>query len=543
MCGFFVDTGSGMKVDALEAAAGKIQHRGPDATRTWQQKDKVMIFHRLAIMDRRESGMQPFEVPGSVTMVCNGEIYNEPELKRQFVDHFSFQSNSDCEVLLPMYLQHKVEAMSAQLDAEFALVGYDHEGDFFFASRDPIGIRPLFYGHAKTNGAMMFASEAKSLQALCEEVKPFPPGKTYRSDTDQFEWFCDPGQYELNGLDSMDHILEGIRVRLEAAVEKRLRSDAPVGFLLSGGLDSSLVCAIGRRILGRPITTFSVGIDVDPIDLGFAKQVADDLGCDHHEVRFTKEEVFEALSELIYHLETFDITTIRASVGMYLVCKYVREKTDVKVLMTGEVSDELFGYKYTDFAPTAADFQEEAQKRVRELYAYDVLRADRCISAHGLEARVPFGDLEFVDFVMGVAPELKMNHHGIGKYLLRKAFDGLGYLQDDILYREKAAFSDAVGHSMVDELKLLAEDRYSEEDLIRAATRYPEHSPISKESLMYRDIFETYYPGRAAWIPGYWMPNASWENCAVDDPSARALPNYGQSGDASQPDRKRQLAV
>ena len=239
---------------------------------------------------------------------------------------------------------------------------------------------------------------------------------------------------------------QGIRERLIAGVEKRLDADAPLGFLLSGGLDSSLVCSIASRILKKPIRTFAIGMKRDAIDLKYARQTAEYLGAEHTEFYMTPEQVRGALEEVISVLGTYDITTVRASMGMYLLCKAIRENTDVRVLLTGEVSDELFGYKYTDFAPSAEAFQEESQKRVRELYAYDVLRADRCIADNSIEARVPFGDLAFVDYVMGIDPEKKRNRTGKGKYLLRKAFEEGGWLPDEILWREKAAFSDAVGH-------------------------------------------------------------------------------------------------
>ena len=267
----------------------------------------------------------------------------------------------------------------------------------------------------------------------------------------------------------------------------------------------------------------------DAIDLKYAKEVADHIGSEHTEVIITKDDVLKALREVIYHLETWDITTTRASVGMYLVCKHIKEKTDIKVLMTGEVSDEIFGYKYTDFAPSAEEFQREAAKRVKELYIYDVLRADRCISAHSLEARVPFSDSDFVSYVMSVDPKLKMNSYGHGKYLLRKAFEG-DYLPLSILFREKAAFSDAVGHSLVDYIKAYAEELYTEVDFKKGVVKYDFGTPFTKESLMYRDIFEGFYPGKAKWIKDFWMPNKEWENCDVADPSARVLPNYGASG-------------
>ena len=243
----------------------------------------------------------------------------------------------------------------------------------------------------------------------------------------------------------------------------------------------------------------------------------------------TKEEVLSSLEEVIYILGTFDITTIRASIGMYLLCKAIHENTDIRVLLTGEISDELFGYKYTDFAPSAEEFQKESEKRIKELHMYDVLRADRCISVNSLEARVPFGDIDFVKYVLSVDPNLKLNKYNKGKYLLRKAFEG-DYLPQDILYREKAAFSDAVGHSMVDFLKEYAGDHYTDEEYEEKRKKYTHARPFTKESLLYRDIFEKYYSGQSQMIADFWMPNKSWRGCDVSDPSARVLSNYGDSG-------------
>ena len=270
-------------------------------------------------------------------------------------------------------------------------------------------------------------------------------------------------------------------------------------------------------------------MDIDAIDLKYARQVADYLGADHTEVIITKDDVLEALPHVVALLGTYDITTIRASIGMYLVCKYIHEHTDLRVLLTGEISDELFGYKYTDFAPSAEEFQKEAEKRIRELHMYDVLRADRCISVNSLEARVPFGDLDFVEYVMALDPEMKRNHYGKGKYLLRHAFEG-DYLPYDILMREKAAFSDAVGHSMVDDLKAYAETKYTDAEFEEKRKKYDFAQPFTKESLLYREIFEKYYPGQAPMVKDFWMPNKSWKGCDVNDPSARVLSNYGESG-------------
>ena len=362
---------------------------------------------------------------------------------------------------------------------------------------------------------------------LVGQIMPFPPGHYYKDGS--FVCYCDIAKVESVITDDLETICKHIHDKLVAGVEKRLVADAKVGFLLSGGLDSSLVCAIAAKKSEVPIKTFAIGMSEDAIDLKYAKQVADYIGSDHQEVIITKEDILSSLETVIHLLGTFDITTIRASMGMYLICRAIHEQTDIRVLLTGEISDELFGYKYTDFAPDAAAFQTEAQKRLRELHMYDVLRADRCISVNSLEARVPFGDLDFVKYVMAVDPERKLNTYGKGKYLLRHAFAG-DYLPEEILWREKAAFSDAVGHSMVDYLKEYAESFYSDAAFEEKRKRFTHAQPFTKESLLYREIFEKYYPGQGKMIVDFWMPNKAWEGCDVDDPSARVLANYGDSG-------------
>lgn len=537
MCGLFALEGSPADSKLIQAEIPHLRHRGPDDVETAMNSDFTFVFHRLAIMDLSAKGNQPFEDENCVVM-CNGEIYNYKQLKKQY-SQYAYKSNSDCEVLVPLFADKK-ELLAKELDAEFACVIFDKHTRNLFAARDPIGIRPLFYGYQK-NGNIAFASEIKSLQSYCQEIHPFPPGHYYWKG--KIQSYLDVT--DVTPIEQTDtQIAEGIRSKLIEGVRKRLDSDAPIGFLLSGGLDSSLVCAIAAKILKKPLITFATGINTDPIDTRYAKIVADHIGSIHHEVLFTKEDVLNSLDKVIWHLETWDITTIRASIGMYLVCKYIRENTNVKVVMTGEISDELFGYKYTDFAPSAEEFQKEAVKRVRELYMYDVLRADRSISANSLEARVPFGDLDFVKYVMSLDPAKKLKQAGkMGKYLLRNAFESSAnhpdtlldaqkpLLPHEILWREKAAFSDAVGHSMVDHLKAYAETAVSEADLKEAQTKYPHGTPFTKESLLYRNIFESHYPGQAHTIKDFWMPNRTWPGCEVNDPSARVLKNYGKSGE------------
>ncbi len=306
-------------------------------------------------------------------------------------------------------------------------------------------------------------------------------------------------------------------------------ADAPIGFLLSGGLDSSLVCSIAARLSEKPIRTFAIGMSTDAIDLKYAREVADYIKSEHTEVIITESDVLEALPTVVSVIGSYDITTIRASIGMYLVCKYIHDNTDLRVILTGEISDELFGYKYTDYAPSAYAFQKESEKRIREIHMYDVLRADRCISVNSLEARVPFGDIDFAQYVLALNPEMKINSRGIGKYLLRHAFEG-EWLPRNILMREKAAFSDAVGHSMVDDLKAFAEKKYTDDEFKNRIKKYTYAVPFTKESLLYRELFEKYYPDQAEMITGFWMPNKDWAGCDVNDPSARVLANYGESG-------------
>lgn len=525
MCSIMGYKGGSVAYDKFKQHFDRTISRGPDMQRIIQYSDITLGFERLAIMGLTEEGMQPFELNDNA-LVCNGEIYGFREIKRELENEYSFVSDSDCEILLPMYEKYGNE-MFAMLDAEYACIIYDAKKDDLIAARDPIGIRPLFYGYTDAD-EIMFASEAKNLVGLVGEVKPFPPGHYYADG--KFTCYRDMTEVKEVVKDDIETVCKNIHDKLVAGIEKRLDADAPLGFLLSGGLDSSLVCAVSAKLLKKPIRTFAIGMNTDAIDLKYAKEVADHIGSDHKEIIITRDDVINALKEVISILGTYDITTIRASIGMYLICKAIHEQTDIRVLMTGEISDELFGYKYTDFAPDADSFQKEAAKRIRELYMYDVLRADRCISSNSMEARVPFGDLDFASYVMSIDPEMKLNKYNKGKYLLRHAFEG-DYLPYDILMREKAAFSDAVGHSMVDHLKEYAEEVYSDEQFETECKKYDFATPFTKESLLYRQIFEEYYPNQARMIADFWMPNKAWEGCNVNDPSARVLSNYGASGE------------
>ena len=517
----------GFDIDEAQVRDGfeKTISRGPDMSRFIKLKDGYLGFHRLAIMGLHEEGMQPFRLHKRY-LVCNGEIYGFRPIKEELKKDYTFESDSDCEILLPLYEKHGVD-MFKMLDAEFALIIYDEEEDKFIAARDPIGIRPLYYGYTKS-GKIAFASEPKNIVSIVSDVMPFPPGHYYKDG--KFICYRDITEVKKVSNDDLETTCKKIKEKLIKGIEKRLDADAPLGFLLSGGLDSSLVCAVSSKILGKKIKTFAVGMKTDAIDLKYAKQVADYIGSEHTEIIITKEDVLNSLEEVIKILGTYDITTIRASMGMYLICKAIHETTDIRVLLTGEISDELFGYKYTDFAPSADEFQKESVKRVKEHHMYDVLRADRCISVISLEARVPFGDLDFVSYVMSIDPKMKMNTYNMGKYLLRHAFEDTKCLPDNILFRDKAAFSDAVGHSLVNDLKDYAESYYTDEEYEQKIKQYDYARPFTKESLLYREIFEKYYKGQAKMVVDFRMPNKSWEGCNVNDPSARVLSNYGASG-------------
>ena len=525
MCSIMGYCSDGAAFELFKKGFDKTISRGPDGSKIIDTGNGLLGFHRLAIMGLHPEGMQPFELDGSY-VVCNGEIYGFDKLKSELKQKgYTFKSESDCEILLPLYKEYGT-AIFRMLDAEFALILYDGKAKKYIAARDPIGIRPLFYGY-DASGTIVFASEAKNLVDICDKIMPFPPGHYYEDG--KFICYRDITAVKELCHDDLETVCKHIREKLISGVEKRLIADAKVGFLLSGGLDSSLVCAIAQKCSNKPIRTFAIGMSEDAIDLKYAKEAADYLGSEHTEIYMTPYEVLTSLETVIALLGTYDITTIRASMGMYLVCKAIHEQTDIRVLLTGEISDELFGYKYTDFAPSAEEFQKEAVKRIRELHMYDVLRADRCISVNSLEARVPFGDLDFVEYVMSIDPEMKLNKYCKGKYLLRHAFEG-DYLPHSILYREKAAFSDAVGHSMVDYLKEYAESRYTDGEFEAKRLTYDHARPFTKESLLYREIFEKYYPGQSEMVVDFWMPNKSWDGCNVNDPSARVLANYGDSG-------------
>ena len=532
MCGFVGLFDIRRKSDALRGQVLKmskqIRHRGPDWSGVYCGERAILSHERLSIVDPQSGGQPLFSCDGKQVLAVNGEIYNHQEIRAELAGEYDFQTGSDCEVILPLYRKLGVGLLE-KISGIFAFALYDIEKDEYLIARDPVGVIPLYIGW-DSDEQFYVASEQKALEGICSTIRPFLPGHYWSSREGKMVRWYKRDWFEYDAVKDNGADIQALREALESAVKRQLMSDVPYGVLLSGGLDSSLVCSIAAKKLGKPIRTFAIGMDTDAIDLKYARQTAEYLGSEHHEIIINRDIVIQNLEEVIRLLGTWDITTIRASMGMYLLCKAIHEQTDVRVLLTGEISDELFGYKYTDYAPTADAFQQESQKRIRELYMYDVLRADRCISANSIEARVPFGDLDFVRYVMAIDPEKKLNSYGKGKYLLRKAFEG-DWLPPEILWREKAAFSDAVGHSMVDDIKEYAESLYTDEEFQLRRANYSAHCmPFTKESLFYREIFEKYYHDQSRTIVGFWMPNKAWPGCNVNDPSARVLANYGASG-------------
>lgn len=472
--------------------ANKIKHRGPDATRTQGN----FIFHRLSINDTSDDGMQPF-VKNDKMLICNGEIYNHKSIDGHV------NSKSDCEKLIPLFETYGVFEGTKMIDGVFAFVY--HDGENTWAGRDPIGVRPLFYAHIEHG--IILSSEIK---AFPSGVKPliFPPGHIYDHSCERFiPWY--PCYWEENP--SLP--IQTIKTSFIDAVNKRIdNTDRNVGFFLSGGLDSSLVAAVAAKKLGT-LKTFSMGTSRDSPDMKAARVVSDFLKTDHTEVFFTPKEGFEAIPEVIEALETYDTTTIRASVPMYLLSKWVATNTNIRVILSGEGSDELFGgYLYFHGAPSKREFHNENMRLLQKLHQFDVLRADRCTAAHGLELRVPFLDKSFIDNVMSMPTELKLPNDGVEKYVLRDLFRY--WLPEEILWRQKNAFSDAVGYDWVDyvrEMTGLGACGSSEE--------FTHNIPQTNEELYYRGIFREKYGNNDHLLGEIWRPKWTTEK----DPSARKL--------------------
>ena len=527
MCGIFAYKGDKYNWGKLKESVDLISYRGPDNSHYDNiSNDVLFAFHRLAIMGVTISGDQPMKHPHdeSLTLICNGEIYNYKDLAERY--GFNLTTGSDCEIILYLYQKFGIERTIKDLDGVFMFVLHDASSDQLFASRDPIGVRPGFIGTKEDE--LFIASEAKPLVQLCETVLPFPPGTWWCSDTPKtFKSYFTYNDSMIREKDE-DAICKQIRTLLTNAVKKRLMAEREIGCLLSGGLDSSLITSlVSRYNNGQKLNTFSIGMP-GSVDLDYAQIVADFLGTQHHQIKISEKDFLDAIETVIYNIESYDTTTVRASVGNYLVSKFIAENSNCKVIFNGDGADEVCcGYVYLKNAPNPEALQKESEKLVKEIYYFDVLRSDRSISSNGLEARTPFLDKAFVKYYLSIPAELKIfdGKNRLEKYLLRKAYDSQRLLPDEALWRRKCAFSDGVSSqnkSWHHIIQAFVDQRISDDEFIRERKIYKHCMPQLKESYYYRKIFEQYFGKNEQLIPHFWMPK--WVK--THDPSARELIGY-----------------
>ena len=527
MCGIFAYKGETYNWEKLKESVDLISYRGPDNSHYDNiANDVLFAFHRLAIMGVTMSGDQPMKHPNnkSLTLICNGEIYNYQELAKKY--NFILTTGSDCEIILFMVEAFGMERTVKELDGVFMFILFDASSNCLYASRDPMGVRPGFIG--LDGGEIFISSEAKPLIPFCKQVVPFTPGTWWCSDEpDTFQRY-----FTYNNEDHQDKdegaICKEIRILLTEAVIKRFMAERDIGCLLSGGLDSSLITSlVARHYTGPQLNTFSIGMP-GSVDLAYAQLVAEFLGTKHHQIEISEKDFLKAIETVIYNIESYDTTTVRASVGNYLVSKYISENTDCKVIFNGDGSDEVCcGYIYLKNAPSPLALQKESQRLIEEIHYFDVLRSDRSISCNGLEARTPFLDKAFVKYYLSIPAELKMfdGDRRLEKYLLRKAFDQLDYLPDEVLWRRKCAFSDGVSsqkRSWHTTIKSYVDLIISDEEYQREKKTITHCPPLLKESYYYRKIFEQFFGKNEQLIPHFWMPK--WVK--TQDPSARELTGY-----------------
>ncbi len=576
MCGFVgafdlscgakpIDEGlrDSLRENVLEMSR-KIRHRGPDWSGVYTGNNAILSHERLAIVDVL-SGKQPLvSDDGKIILAVNGEIYNHQEIRENFKGKYEFKTKSDCEVIIPLYKKYKESgdfaSMIEELSGIFAFALYDSEKDVYLVSRDEIGVIPLYQGFDKA-GRYYVASELKALEGNCVTIEEFPNGhylyspdkkvqKWYKRDWESFDAVKESARAASdNGEIINPSVIENVRNSLEEAVKKQLMSDVPYGVLLSGGLDSSIIAAVTQKFSKKRVETggkqsawwptlhsFAVGLEGSP-DLVAARKAAEYIGTVHHEVHFTIQEALDALRDVIYHIETYDITTVRASTPMYLLARVIKSM-GIKMVLSGEGSDELFGgYLYFHKAPDAKEFHEETVRKMSKLHLYDCLRANKSLSAWGVEGRVPFLDKDFIDCAMTLNPVDKMNirlsdgSQRMEKWILRKAFED--YLPKEIVWRQKEQFSDGVGYSWIDTLKKLTEEKVSDAEFARRENRFPINPPKTKEEYFYREIFSSLFPSDSAakCVPheaGVACSTAKaleWDEAwkSMDEPSGRAI--------------------
>ncbi|MBE7639412.1 asparagine synthase B [Salegentibacter sp. BLCTC] len=523
--------------------AKSLRHRGPDWSGIYSDEKAILAHERLAIVDPISGGQPLLSEDKQLVLAANGEIYNHKDLRSQF-PNYNFQTESDCEVILALY-KEKGDSFLDELNGIFGFAIYDAENDEYLIARDHMGIIPLYIGWDQ-NGTFYVASELKALEGKCAKIELFPPGHYLSSKKEGFQKWYERDWMEYDAVKDNETSIEDLKEALERAVHRQLMSDVPYGVLLSGGLDSSITSAVAKLYAEKRIESddkdaawyprlhsFAIGLEGSP-DLAAAQKVADHLDTVHHEVKFTIQEGLDAIKDVIYHLETYDVTTIRASTPMYLMARTIKS-LGIKMVLSGEGSDELFGgYLYFHKAPNAKEFHEETVRKLDKLHQYDCLRANKSLSAWGIEGRVPFLDKEFMDVAMRINPKDKMiTGERIEKWVLRKAFED--YLPESVAWRQKEQFSDGVGYSWIDTLKELVNAEVSDEQLENAHFKFPIQPPSSKEEYYYRTIFANHFPSDAAAKSVPSVPSVAcstptaleWDESFknMNDPSGRAVAN------------------
>ena len=545
VCAFNTKDDKTLRPKVLEMAKN-IRHRGPDWSGIYSDENAIIAHERLAIVDP-SSGQQPlFSHDKRYVLAANGEIYNHQDLRKEFPD-YSFSTNSDCEVILPLFDKYGPKFLD-KMNGIFAFSIYDSQKNEYFIARDHMGIIPLYIGWDDKN-VFYVSSELKALEGQCQKIELFPPGKYLTSSDEDFMTWYKRDWTDFENVKDLQSDIDNLRQSLEEAVHRQLMSDVPYGVLLSGGLDSSITSAIAKKYSEKRIESndkqpawwpqlhsFSVGLEGSP-DLAAAKKVADHIGTIHHEIIFTIQEGLDAIKDVIYNLETYDITTVRASTPMYLMARVIKSM-GIKMVLSGEGADELFGgYLYFHKAPSSKDFHEETVRKLNKLHMYDCLRANKSLAAWGVEGRVPFLDKDFIDVAMSLNPQDKMiTNKRMEKWILRKAFEN--YLPDEILWRQKEQFSDGVGYSWIDTLKEFVDKTISDQEMNDAKIKFPIKTPTTKEEYYYRSLFSEHFSSNTAAMSVPQEPSIAcstkialeWDEAfkSMNEPSGRAISKVHQ---------------
>jgi asparagine synthase (glutamine-hydrolysing) len=524
------------------AMSKKIRHRGPDWSGIYCTDTILLAHERLAIVDPKSGGQPLKNKAENLVLAVNGEIYNHQEIRKQLGEKYAFLTQSDCEVILALYQEKGIDFIE-ELNGMFAFALYDQVNDCYLIARDHMGIIPLYQGW-DTEGNHYVASELKALEGVCNKIEVFPPGHYYYSKDKTMRKWYDRDWMQYNAVKDNETEIAQLRKGLEDAVHRQLMSDVPYGVLLSGGLDSSIISAIAKKYAARRVETndmkdawypqlhsFSVGLE-SSMDLKYAREVADHIGTIHHEIHFTIQEGLDAIRDVIYHLETYDITTIRASTPMYLMARVIKSM-GIKMVLSGEGADEIFGgYLYFHKAPNPEEFHKETVRKLDKLHLYDCNRANKSLASWGVEGRVPFLDKAFMDIAMRLNPKDKMSGNGkIEKWVLRKAFED--YLPASVAWRQKEQFSDGVGYNWIDSLKAIVEEKVTDEQMAQKEFRFPLHPPQNKEEYYYRTIFEEHFPSNDAALTVPSVPSVAcstpialeWDAAfkQMNEPSGRAV--------------------